>query len=91
VKGQNVQRFFKDQQARNRVISKEEQEYLQALNEEEIAEANLRSVSEQYDLAMAKLQSFKDANAKAIQFNLELATILCKFCCDFCLLYFAKM
>jgi len=78
VKGQNVQRFFKDQQSRNRAISKEEQEYLQALNEEEIAEANMRSVSEQYDLAMAKLQSFKDANAKAIQLNLELATILSK-------------
>lgn len=54
-------------------------EYIQALNEEEIARNELKAVTSQFEESKKKLDNFKKQNEKAINLNLELSNILCNF------------
>jgi hypothetical protein len=53
-------------------------EYIQALNEEEMARNELKAVTAQFEESKTKLENFKKQNEKAINLNLELSNILCE-------------
>lgn len=72
-----VQNFFRSKQAHNQAISKEQHEYLQALNLLEISATELKSINAQYELGRQKLENYKRVNQKAIELYNEQMTILC--------------
>ncbi|RNA02600.1 E3 ubiquitin- ligase BRE1-like 2-like [Brachionus plicatilis] len=71
-----VQNFFRSKQAHNQAISKEQHEYLQALNLLEISATELKSINAQYELGRQKLENYKKENQKAIELYNEQMTIL---------------
>lgn len=73
-----VQSFFRSKQAHNQAISKEQHEYLQALNLLEISASELKSINAQYELGRQKLQNYIKENQKAIDLFEEQMSILCK-------------
>lgn len=73
-----VQNYFKDKQAHNNAITKEQEEYLQSLNLLEIASNELKAITKQYQQSKEKLDKYKRENRKAIDLYNEQMNILCK-------------
>ncbi|CAF0828677.1 unnamed protein product [Brachionus calyciflorus] len=71
-----VQSFFRSKQAHNEAISKEQQEYFQALNLLEIATTELKSITAQYEQGKQRLENYKKENKKAIELHNEQMSIL---------------
>ena len=71
-----VHNFFKNKEAYNVAVSKEQQEYLQSLNMLEISNNELKSVTQQFDAAKDKLEKYKKENQKALELYNEQMNIL---------------
>ena len=71
-----VQSFFKDKQAHSNAITKEQEEYMQALNRLEIAQNELKAISDQYEHSKEKLSKYKKENQKALDLYNEQMNIL---------------
>ena len=74
-----VQNYFKDKQARDKAISKEQEEYMQSLNQLEIATNELKAITEQYERSKDKLTKYKQENQKALDLYNEQMNILCNY------------
>jgi hypothetical protein len=74
----NVQSYFKHKEARDKAITKEQEEYLQSLNMQEQAASEFLAINDKFEAASSKLTKYKEENKEAIDLLLEQMEILSK-------------
>lgn len=79
-----VQAYFRSKQDHERAIEKEKMEYLESVRQVEVAETQLKSVTEKYQRALDKYNNYQRDNKVAIDLFNEQMNILCKSAVFFC-------
>ena len=75
----NVCLLYNSTQDHERAIEKEKLEYLESVRQVEVAEAQLKAVTEKYQRALDKFNSYQRDNKEAIDLFNEQMNILCEW------------